>query len=89
VVPVSATLFLDFAGVLHSISGYRDQPFCRLPMLEEVLVDADVDIVISSSWRFQHSLEELKGKLGHLGLWRKVQQSKRHPTLVRGSVRDF
>ena len=63
----TSTLFLDFDGVLHSISGYRDEPFCRLPLLEEVLVDADVDIVISSSWRFQYSLEALKDRLGQLG----------------------
>ena len=64
----TSTLFLDFDGVLHSMSGYRDQPFCRLPLLEEVLVNTDVDIVISSSWRFQYSLDELAGKLGRLGL---------------------
>ena len=63
----TSTLFLDFDGVLHSMSGYRDEPFCRLPLLEEVLVNTDVDIVISSSWRFQYSLDELKDKLGHLG----------------------
>ena len=61
------TLFLDFDGVLHSMSGYRDEPFCRLPLLEEVLINTDVDIVISSSWRFQYSLDELKDKLGRLG----------------------
>ena len=61
------TLFLDFDGVLHSMSGYRDEPFCRLPLLEEALVGANVDIVISSSWRFQCSLEELKDRLGQLG----------------------
>ena len=64
---MTATLFLDFDGVLHSMSGYRNEPFCRLPLLEEVLVNADVDIVISSSWRFQYSLDELKGKLSQLG----------------------
>ena len=63
----TSTLFLDFDGVLHSMSGYHDQSFCRLPLLEEVLVDADVDIVISSGWRFQYSLDELKDKLGQLG----------------------
>lgn len=36
----TSTLFLDFDGVLHSMSGHRDQPFCRLSLLEEVLVDA-------------------------------------------------
>ena len=63
----TSTLFLDFDGVLHSMSGYRDEPFCRLPLLEEVLINTDVDIVISSSWRFQYSLDELKDKLGRLG----------------------
>ena len=63
-----ATLFLDFDGVLHSMSGYGDdEPFCKLPLLEDLISDVEVDIVVSSSWRFQHSLDELRTLLGKLG----------------------
>ena len=61
------TLFLDFDGVLHSMSGYRDEAFCKLPLLEDLISDVEVDIVVSSSWRFQHSLDELRTLLGKLG----------------------
>lgn len=62
------TIFLDFDGVLHSESEVGSRPFNRLPLLESALseVDADFQIVISSSWRFHHSLEELRGHLGSL-----------------------
>ena len=62
-----SALFLDFDGVLHSMSGYRDEAFCKLPLLEDLISDIEVDIVVSSSWRFQHSLDELKALLGKLG----------------------
>jgi hypothetical protein len=51
------TLFLDFDGVLHPTSG--GQPFSRLPLLEAALSGYECDIVISSSWRHHHSLQEL------------------------------
>jgi hypothetical protein len=61
------TLFLDFDGVLHSSSSYEDQPFCRLPLLQDLIINEAVDIVISSSWRFHHKLDDLKFFLGELG----------------------
>ena len=62
------TIFLDFDGVLHSESEVGSRPFNRLPLLESALteVDADFQIVISSSWRFHYPLEALKGHLGSL-----------------------
>ena len=49
------------------MSGYRDEAFCKLPLLEDLISNVEVDIVVSSSWRFQHSLDELKALLGKLG----------------------
>lgn len=53
-------LFLDFDGVLHPF----DQPdgvFTLLPDFERMMRDfPEVDIVISSSWREAHALDELR-----------------------------
>ena len=58
-------LFLDFDGVMHP--QYEDQPvpidvaFCHLPRFEAVMRDfPSVEIVISSSWREQFSLDQLR-----------------------------
>lgn len=55
-------LFLDFDGVLHPTHFAGENPFNRVSLLEEALSDSPPGIVISSSWRFTHSIE----KLGHL-----------------------
>ena len=55
----SPVLFLDFDGVLHPNLPKEDELFCRVPLLS-ALEEIDVEIVISSSWRFQSSLPELK-----------------------------
>lgn len=47
-------LFLDFDGVLHPNLCRTQDWFCRMPLLEETLAGRDVEIVISSSWRFHH-----------------------------------
>lgn len=48
-------LYLDFDGVLHPNFCDKKQLFCHLPKLTKVLEGCDVNIVISSSWRFQES----------------------------------
>jgi len=53
-------LFLDFDGVLHPTHFAGEDPFNRVHLLEEALADSDLRIVISSSWRFTHSLEKLQ-----------------------------
>jgi hypothetical protein len=53
-------LFLDFDGVLHPTHFAGEDPFNRIHLLEESLGDSDLGIVISSSWRFTHSLEKLQ-----------------------------
>lgn len=57
-------LFLDFDGVLHKPVTYKkEEQFVRVPLLEATLRRVpEVDIVISSSWRLQRSLSELRGE---------------------------
>ena len=65
-------LFLDFDGVLHpSLCRPRDY-FGRMPLLEVSPQGVEVDIVISSSWRFHYAWEDLL---------------KRFPPSLRGRVR--
>ncbi|RAM61251.1 HAD domain-containing protein [Herbaspirillum rubrisubalbicans] len=53
-------LFLDFDGVLHPLSR-PNGAFAMLPHFEQVMLDyPDVDIVISSAWREEHSIEKLR-----------------------------
>ena len=53
-------LFLDFDGVLHPTHFAGQDPFNRVHLLEETLVGSNIELVISSSWRFTHSLEKLQ-----------------------------
>ena len=53
-------LFLDFDGVLHPTQLTSESPFNRIHILEEALTGYQPEIVISSSWRFTHSLEKLQ-----------------------------
>lgn len=58
-------LFLDFDGVLHPQTEgevvSREEAFCHLPKLEEILRNYPaVRIVISSTWREHFSLTQLR-----------------------------
>jgi hypothetical protein len=55
------TLFLDFDGVLHSGQANPADYFCKMPLFVEAIGDAHIQIVISSSWRFQRNYEEIEG----------------------------
>ena len=58
-------LFLDFDGVLHPNFSKPTEYFSRVDALMEV-VDTritELNVIISSSWRFHHSYEELLAKL--------------------------
>lgn len=53
-------LFLDFDGVLHPFDQQAGM-FSLLPGFERVMREfGDVDIVISSTWREAHTLEQLR-----------------------------
>lgn len=54
-------VFLDFDGVTHPEVCKREEHFTCLPLIEDVLRQhPSVDVVISSSWRFSHPLEQLR-----------------------------
>jgi hypothetical protein len=53
------TLFLDFDGVLHPTVATPKQLFSKASMLVEVIDRWRPWVVISSSWRFHFSLEEI------------------------------
>lgn len=57
-------LFLDFDGVLHPDDADLDQVFCFLPDFCEVLRSVDpageIPIVITSMWRFDSTLAQLR-----------------------------
>ncbi|MDD2808887.1 HAD domain-containing protein [Rhodoferax sp.] len=57
----TCVLFLDFDGVTHPEPCKAEHEFSQLVLIEEVLRQhPEVDIVISSSWRLQHSLDEMR-----------------------------
>jgi hypothetical protein len=60
-------LFLDFDGVLHPEYDGEPTPvdrvFCHLPRFEAVMREfPSVEIVISSTWRHQFTLDELRAR---------------------------
>lgn len=57
------TLFLDFDGVLHPTVATPKQLFSQAQMLVETIERWRPRIVISSSWRFHFSLEEILSRL--------------------------
>ncbi len=68
---IRPTLYLDFDGVLHPGHAQPNERFG----LQHVLVDAisgyELDIVVSSSWRFQYTLAKLKSVL-HAEIGRRI-----------------
>lgn len=54
-------LFLDFDGVTHPEPCHQEEAFACLKFIEDLLREfPTVQIVISSSWRDFHSIEELR-----------------------------
>jgi len=54
-------LGLDFDGVLHPMNNAALGRFCRLPLLEAWLRQRPgVEVVVTSSWREDHSLDSLR-----------------------------
>lgn len=64
-------LFLDIDGVLHPEPALSRHAFCRLPLVEEILMDfPQVEIVISSVWRLDWKEEsvQIAGMKEHFSL---------------------
>lgn len=60
-------LFLDFDGVLHPEHDGEPTPadrvFCHLPRFEAIMRDfPSVEVVISSKWRCQFSIDDLRSR---------------------------
>lgn len=54
-------LFLDFYGVLHPKHCHESKRFCCLEVFEQAVRQApDIDLVVTSTWRLQNSLEQLR-----------------------------
>ena len=53
-------LFLDFDGVLHPSLCDDNDRFSKVNLLSQALTSSPCQIIISSSWRFQFSLHQLK-----------------------------
>jgi HAD domain in Swiss Army Knife RNA repair proteins len=62
---INRIIYLDFDGVLHPTSPVIDGLFSRAHLLEDLFtnIQSEVFIVVSSSWRFTHSLAALQAKL--------------------------
>ncbi len=57
------TLFLDIDGVLHPEHCHESRHFCCLPVFEKVLSrNPDWDVVITSTWRLQAPLDDLRAR---------------------------
>lgn len=58
---MNCILFLDFDGVMHPEPCPKASFFCQLPLIEAVLrLHPQVEVVISSTWRYDHTLPELQ-----------------------------
>jgi hypothetical protein len=58
---LSRIVFLDFDGVMHPRGCTIDRYFCHLPLLEDWLRGRpSIGVVISSSWREVHPLDETR-----------------------------
>lgn len=61
--PASKIIFLDIDGVLaHYESNEEIDPVC-VARLDKLVEETGADIVISSTWRASHSLEEIQVQL--------------------------
>ena len=56
-------LFLDFDGVLHPSLCNDNDRFSKVNLLSQALTSSPCQIIISSSWRFQFTLDQLRKML--------------------------
>jgi len=76
-------LFLDFDGVLHPEHCHESKHFCCLPVLEDALRQfPQWQLVISSTWRLQKSLDQLRSRFSADIAARVIADTPRLNTLV-------
>ena len=56
-------IFLDFDGVLHPLGSSLNNFFSASKNFFDLIKDANVSIVISSSWQFDSNYSQIKSKL--------------------------
>lgn len=89
------TLFLDIDGVLHPEHCHESQHFCCLPVFEQVLRRTpDWDVVITSTWRLQFPLQDLRARFSHdvahhiIGVTAKFSQLENVPDSLQAFERE-
>ena len=88
----SVTLLLDFDGVTHPQPCFQENVFCRLHLIESVLRERelrDVEIVISSSWRAHHSLDDMREFFSLDIQARVIGVTQDLPKLTGGGLREL
>jgi len=58
-------IFLDFDGVTHPVSGSTPFQLDCLNALAKAVSQLDAEIVITSTWRLDRSIDELRALLGN------------------------
>lgn len=97
------TIFIDFDGVLHDVdagdveiteTGWRvvckagfPPLFCHAQILWDLIKEHDVDLVVHSTWRLNHRLEEIRTLLPAPLRYRIVAMTD--PTLSRFESIEF
>ncbi|AYM96405.1 hypothetical protein EAG14_10355 [Acidovorax sp. 1608163] len=78
-----AILFLDFDGVLHPEHCHESKHFSCLPVLEDALREAPQwQVVITSTWRLQKPLAQLRSRFSADIAARVVGDTPRFSTLI-------
>jgi hypothetical protein len=83
-------VFLDFDGVTHPDPCETGRLFTKLPLIEEVLRRFnECKIVISSSWRVVHPLDEMRGYFAVDMQSRVIGMTPEHRALRGGLVSSY
>ena len=80
-------LFLDFDGVLHPLYSPIDKHFTNLKFFEESIRQySNISIVISSSWRHHHTMDEIQAFFA-VDIQRRIIDSTRHVEISKATNR--
>ena len=80
-------LFLDFDGVLHPLFSSIDKHFTNLKYFEESIRQySNISIVLSSSWRHHHTMDEILAFFA-VDIQRRMIDSTRHVEISKATNR--